>query len=517
MESTARATITAEVMENTLLDARNITKRFPGVVALNDVSLSVVRGQIHSLCGENGAGKSTLIKILCGIYPHGTYEGTILFQGKEFAPANVRDAENLGISTIFQELTLFRKLTVAENLFVGNWPQRNGVVDWKTLQAEAAKVLTEVGLNIDPRIQVEDLGIGHQQLIEISKAIRKKSQLLILDEPTSALSENEIETLFTILLQMKQRGVTCIYISHKLEEILRISDTITVLRDGQCISTRNASELNHAELIYMMVGRELKDIFPRVEQKRDEPVLQIENWTLFKNSTHLRKLVDSVNLTVHRGEILGVAGLMGAGRTELAESLFGLHEGLCSGTMKVEGKRVSFQRPAEAIRAGLTYLPEDRKRHGLVLHMKVSENITLASLKLIFRLLINRKIEEDEAARSIERFRIKTPGQGTIVNNLSGGNQQKVVIGKWLLTKPKVLILDEVTRGVDVGAKYEIYKIINELVEKGVAVVMISSELPELIGICNRIVVMHEGRLRGEFIGDQVTQEQIMACAMSRE
>jgi D-xylose transport system ATP-binding protein len=429
----------------------------------------------------------------------------------------VRDAENLGISTIFQELTLFRKLTVAENLFVGNWPQRIGVVDWKTLQAETGKVLTEVGLNIDPRIQVEDLGIGHQQLIEISKAIRKKSQLLILDEPTSALSENEIETLFTILLQMKQRGVTCIYISHKLEEILRISDTITVLRDGQCISTRNASELNHAELIYMMVGRELKDIFPRVEQKRDEPVLQIENWTLFQNSTHLRKLVDSVNLTVHRGEILGVAGLMGAGRTELAESLFGLHEGLCSGTMKVEGKRVSFHRPAEAIRAGLTYLPEDRKRHGLVLHMKVSENITLASLKLIFRLLINRKIEEDEAARSIERFRIRTPGQGTIVNNLSGGNQQKVVIGKWLLTKPKVLILDEVTRGVDVGAKYELYKIINELVQKGVAVVMISSELPELIGICNRIVVMHEGRLKGEFVGDQVSQEQIMACAMSRE
>ena len=504
-------------MDNNLLEVNNITKSFPGVVALKDVTLTVAKGEIHSLCGENGAGKSTLIKILSGIYPHGSYKGNIVFQGKEFAPAGVRDAEILGISTIFQELTLFRKLTVAENLFVGNWPQRNGIVNWKTLEAETKRVLGEVGLDIDPRMPVENLGIGHQQLIEISKAIRKKSQLLILDEPTSALSENEIETLFAILLQMKQKGVTCIYISHKLEEILEISDTITVLRDGQCIATKKASSLTHAELIYMMVGRELKDIFPRVKQSREEPVLQIENWTLFQNATRLRKLVDNVNLSIHRGEILGVAGLMGAGRTELAESLFGLHDGLCTGVMKMEGKPVSFRRPSEAIRGGLTYLPEDRKRHGLVLHMNVPANITLASLKLIFRLLINGKIEDDHASRSVERLRIKTPGLRTVVNNLSGGNQQKVVIGKWLLTKPKVLILDEVTRGVDVGAKYEIYKIINELVQQGVAVVMISSELPELIGICNRIIVMHEGRLKGEFVGDRVSQEQIMACAMSRD
>ena len=504
-------------MDGSYLEARNITKRFPGVVALNDVSLSVTRGEIHSLCGENGAGKSTLIKILSGIYPHGTYEGTMLFQGKPFAVANVRDAEMLGISTIFQELTLFRKLSVAENLFIGNWPRSRGAVDWKEMQAETRRLLSEVGLDIDPRMSVENLGIGHQQLIEILKAIRKKSQLLILDEPTSALSEKEIDTLFAILQQMKQRGVTCIYISHKLDELLRISDSITVLRDGQCIGTNKASTLSQTALIYMMVGRQLKDIFPRVEQSREQPILQIENWTVFQNSARQRKLVDNACLTVYRGEILGIAGLMGAGRTELASSIFGLYEGLCSGVVKMDGRPVSFRRPAEAIRAGLAYLPEDRKRHGLVLQMNVPQNITLASLKLIFKHLVNRKREEDSASRSIERFRIKTPGLKTIVSNLSGGNQQKVVIGKWLLTKPKVLILDEVTRGVDVGAKYEIYKIINELVKQGVAVVMISSELPELIGICNRIVVMHEGKMKGELSGEDMTQEKIMACAMSRD
>ena len=502
-------------MSEVLLEVRNITKRFPGVVALDDVSLSIRRGEIHGLCGENGAGKSTLIKILSGIYPQGTYEGSLRFEGQEFTPRRVVDSERTGISTIFQELSLFPKLTVGENLFIGDWPRKNGIVDHALIAQEARRLLAEVGLAVPPDTVVENLGIGHQQLVEIAKAVRRKAKLLILDEPTSALSEMETEKLLRMLAEMKAKGLTCIYISHKLEEVRRIADTISVLRDGRFIESRPAPEFSIQDLICAMVGREMKNVYPRVDQVRKDLVLKVHDWSVKKSRHNPAKLVDRVSFDVYAGEILGLAGLMGSGRTELAESLFGLHPDLCSGSMELKGTPVSFRNPAEAIQAGFAYLPEDRKRHGVVLNMGIAENVTLASLKALYGSILNQGAEEEAANRSIVSLKIKAGGHRAAVSSLSGGNQQKVVIGKWLLTKPSVLVLDEVTRGVDVGAKFEIYKIINELVSQGLAVVLISSELPELIGLCGRILVMHEGRLKGEFSKAGVSQEEIMAAAMA--
>ena len=502
-------------MGECILELKNISKDFPGVKALKEVSFSVRWGEVHSICGENGAGKSTLIKILSGIYPTGSYEGTVLFDGKSFNVRDVKEAGRLGVSTIFQELTLFKKLTIQENLFVGDWPRKSGIVDWRKVREDTKLMLDEVGLEVDPSTIVEDLGIGQQQLVEIAKALRKDTKLLILDEPTSALSESEVGILMKIIRGLRARGVTCIYISHKLDEVFSISDTITVLRDGQFITSVEASKINRDDLIMKMVGRELKNIFPRVEQKRGDLIVEVKNWNVYHNKLKRRKIIDNINLSIFSGEILGVAGLMGSGRTEFASSIFGLYEGKTDGELFLDGKATTIRNPNEAIRHGIAYLPEDRKRHGLVLNMGIASNITLASLGKLYNLVINRKVEAGCASESIDKLQIKAPSFNTVVNNLSGGNQQKVVIGKWLTTNPRVLFLDEVTRGVDVGAKHEIYRIINDLVKSGIAIVMISSELPELIGICNRIIVIHEGKLKGEFVGSEATQEQLMTCAMS--
>ncbi len=501
-------------MSKYLLEVKKITKSFPGVVALKSVSMQVRAGEIHAICGENGAGKSTLIKILSGIYPYGEYEGEMKFEGEPITFSNVREVEDKGISTIFQELSLVKSLSVAENLFIGNWPNKRGLVDWNQIYDTTKKLLEDIGLKINPRDKVESLGIGQQQLVEIAKAISKESKLIIFDEPTSALCDNEIDILFDIIKQLQVKGIACIYISHKLDEVFRIADNITVLRDGEYICTKPVKELDHQKLIYYMVGRELANSFPRESQEQQELLLKIENWSLFYDKSRQQKIVKDVNLEVYKGEILGIAGLMGAGRTELASSLFGIFPGMTQGTMYVGGEIVQFRHPQDAISKGLAYLSEDRKRYGLVLGMKVSENITLANLKKLFGSIIKYDKEKEKALSYIKKMKIKTPSEQQLVKNLSGGNQQKVVISKWLETNPKILIVDEVTRGIDVGAKFEFYKILNELMKEGLAIVMISSELPELLGICNRIVVMHEGRITGNFKHTEATQEKIMACAM---
>lgn len=502
-------------MESSLLEVRQITKKFPGVVALREVSLTVLPGEVHAICGENGAGKSTLIKVMSGIYPFGDYEGELYFDGNVAKFMGVKDSEQAGISTIFQELSLVKGMSIAENLFLGNWPNKNGIIYWKELFNRTRDLLMEVGLlGINPRDKVESLGIGQQQLVEIAKALAIKAKLIILDEPTSALCGNEIDILLSIIKKLRKEGIACIYISHKLDEVFRIADKITVLRDGKYICTNKAENFTKEQLIMHMVGRELAHALPRVTQSKDELIMQIKNWSLYKDRSRTSKIVKNVNLDIYRGEILGIAGLMGAGRTELASSIFGVFPHLSEGELFLKGLPVKIRHPRDAVDKGLVYLSEDRKRYGLILDMKVSENITLASLKEMFGMIIDKTKEKNKALDYIKSMRIKTPSVRQLVKNLSGGNQQKVVISKWLETKPKLLIVDEVTRGIDVGAKHEFYEILNDLVKQGVAVVMISSELPELLGICNRIVVMHEGTLTGEFSYQEATQEKIMACAM---
>jgi len=504
-------------MEKTILEIKNITKQFPGVTALSNVSFDIKAGEIHALCGENGAGKSTLIKIISGIHPYGTYEGEIVFDGQLMNFGHVKDVENAGVATIYQELSLVKEMSVAENLFLGNWPSKKGLVDWSRIYRATTVLLERVGLSgVNPRSSVGSLGIGQQQLVEIAKALSVESKLIILDEPTSALCDAEIEILFSIIRKLKNEGIACIYISHKLSEIFELSDRVTILRDGQYINTYPSSQLSEEKLILDMVGRELAHSIPRVQQRQDELVMEVRNWTLYSDSFRTKRVVDNVDLDIYKGEILGIAGLMGAGRTELASSLFGIYPSLTEGEIRINGQAVQITDPKIALNNGFAYLSEDRKRFGLVLDMPITENITLASLKELFGTFIDKSVEKEKALNYIDMLKIKTPTERQQLKNLSGGNQQKVVISKWLETKPKILIVDEVTRGIDVGAKHEFYQILNDLVTAGVAVVMISSELPELLGLCNRILVMGEGKITGIFDYKEATQEKILSCAMVR-
>jgi len=497
-----------------ILEMRKVTKTFPGVKALEEVTFSVKRGDIHALIGENGAGKSTLMKILSGVYPHGTYGGDIVLDGQVQKFANLRESEHAGIAIIFQELALVKQMTIAENIFLGTELQKaRGVIDWNRTFHETARALREVGLKLNPAARVIDLGVGSQQLVEIAKALSKNARLLILDEPTAALTESEADNLLNILAALKQKGVTCIYISHRLREITRIADRITVLRDGKTILTADKPEMPEERMVSTMVGRELTNMFPRRPRQAGETVLEVEGWTV-KNPITGDLAVRDVSFQVRKGEILGIAGLMGAGRTELITSIFGAWGDPQAGDMRLEGKRVFFQGAREAIKAGLALVSEDRKRYGLVLGMDVKENSTLASLKQIARFwVINKNEEIKRSDRYVKELRTKTPSLEQKVGNLSGGNQQKVVLAKWLLTKPKVLFLDEPTRGIDVGAKVEIYNIMNDLVEQGVCVVMVSSELPEVLGMSDRILVMHEGRLTGGFSRREASEERVMRYA----
>lgn len=497
------------------LEMSGITKRFPGVVALNDVNFTAHAGEVHALCGENGAGKSTLMKVLSGLYPSGTFEGTIRIFGEEKHFHGIKDAEKAGIAIIYQELALVKGLTIGENLFLGQEPARYGVIDWERVYHESSRWLADVGLSdVSPEQIVGNLGIGKQQLVEIAKALSKNAKILILDEPTAALTEQEVEILLGFLREFKKRGVACIYISHKLNEVFEIADKVTVLRDGRTIGTYPISEVTEDQVISLMVGRELKERYPRKEATPGDVVLRVRDYSVMNPEIPGKKVIDNVSFEVRKGEILGIAGLMGAGRTELAMSLFGAYAGASQGTVEVEGVPVQIRRPEDAIKLGIAYVSEDRKKYGLVLGMDVKSNVTLASLRSLFSLgLLEQNKEIASGEHYIRSLRIKANSVETVVGTLSGGNQQKVVLGKWLLTKPKLLILDEPTRGIDVGAKFEIYNIMNELVREGVAVVMISSELPELLGMSHRVMVISEGRLTGVFDAKQATQETIMRAA----
>lgn len=497
-----------------LLEMKQITKEFPGVKALDGVTFDLSAGEFHSLVGENGAGKSTLMKTLSGVYPFGSYGGDIVVDGQVQQFKTVRDAENAGIAIIFQELSLVKELTVGENIFLGKEPSRFGIINWAELYQKASKLLKDLHLPIDPRTPVGNLGIGQQQLVEIAKALSQKAKILVLDEPTAALTESEVETLFKILTDLKARGVGMIYISHKLDEVFAMSDRITVLRDGKTVGTSNASDLTKDKVISLMVGREVGDIFPKTSHEFGETVLEIKNLNAYDFDNPNKKLVKDVSFSVKKGEVVGIAGLMGAGRSELLMSIFGAWQGKSSGEVFVEGKKVEINSPADAIKNGIGFVTEDRKRFGLILEQTIMDNSTLAGLKqIVGKFLTNRAKETIAAKQVMSSLHVKANSPLTVSGTLSGGNQQKVVLGKWLLTNPKVLFLDEPTRGIDVGAKQEIYAEINKLAKTGLAIVMVSSELPEVLGLSDRILVLHEGKLTGEFTKTEATPEKVMVAA----
>jgi D-xylose transport system ATP-binding protein len=497
-----------------LLEMRAITKTFPGVKALDGVSFDLYAGEIHALVGENGAGKSTLMKVLGGVYPHPQYGGEILLDAQPRQFTGIRDAETAGIAVIFQELSLIKELTIGENIFLGREPRTLGVIRWQELYSRAQKLLDEVHLRLDPRMQIARLGIGQQQLVEIAKALSHEARILVLDEPTAALTDAEVETLFAILNKLRTRGVGMIYISHKLHEVFKISDRITVLRDGRTVGTEPTKALDEAQVIARMVGREVGDIFPTVDHQHGDQVFEVRHMTVEDPNIAGKKLVDDVSFAVRRGEVLGIAGLMGAGRSDLLMGIFGAHAGRVSGEIRIEDKAVRLNSPAEAIQQGIGFVTEDRKRFGLIIDQTVLNNMTLAGLKkLSGRFVTDGDAEAAAGERSMKELRVKAKSLFTIVGTLSGGNQQKVVLAKRLLTNPRVLFLDEPTRGIDVGAKQEIYAQINRLAKTGIAIVLVSSELPEVLGLADRVLVLYEGRLTGEFSRTTATPESVMACA----
>jgi putative multiple sugar transport system ATP-binding protein len=500
-----------------ILEMNHITKEFPGVKALDNVNFKVKRGEIHCLVGENGAGKSTLMKVLSGVWPSGSYTGDIVLNDHTQSFHGIQDSEKAGIAIIYQELALIPELSVYENIFLGHEIKKNGMIDWNETIVQSKKTLDRVRLKVNPETKIKELGVGKQQLVEIAKAFSKNIDLLILDEPTAALNDDDSENLMELLKELKAEGITSIMISHKLREVIAIADTVTVLRDGQTICSLDASkgEITEPALIKNMVGRAINDIFPKREHKNPgEVVFEIKDLNAHDHISG-RDILKNINLKVRTGEVVGVAGLIGAGRTELAYSIFGNPRDFkISGDMYMNGEAVSFKQPGDAIKAGLAYVTEDRKREGLILIQDVKNNISLANLKKLSRHGIVDENEEINIARHYkDALTIKTPSIEQIIGNLSGGNQQKVSVGKWLFTEPKVLILDEPTRGIDVGAKFEIYTIINKLIEQGMSIIMISSELPEVMGMSDRIYVMSEGRITGEMNAADATQDRIMELA----
>ncbi len=496
-----------------LLEMRNITKTFPGVRALDGVTFDLQAGEIHALVGENGAGKSTLMKVLSGVYPASEYDGEIVIDGETKHFSGIRDSEAAGVAIIFQELSLVPEMTVGENIFLGREPRRFGVIQWNELYQKAAALLDRLHLNINPQMPIVELGIGQQQLVEIAKALSQDARILVLDEPTAALTDTEVETLTIILEKLRERGVGMVYISHKLEEVFRISDRITVLRDGRTIDTVNTLETNEAQVIAKMVGREVSQIFPPDTRTPNEVVFEVRGLTVEDSQTH-KKIVNNVSFSVKRGEVLGIAGLMGAGRSELLMGIFGAYRGQVSGEIFVEGKRLKITHPADAIKNGIGFVTEDRKRYGLVLEQTILKNMTLAGLEnLSGRFVTNMDKEISAGNKAMKDLRVKANSVFTIVGTLSGGNQQKVVLAKWLLNNPRVLFLDEPTRGIDIGAKQEIYTQIDALARTGLAIVMVSSELPEVLGLSDRVLVLREGRVTGEFSRAEATPETVMARA----
>ncbi|MEN6418143.1 MAG: multiple monosaccharide ABC transporter ATP-binding protein [Clostridiaceae bacterium] len=507
-------------MSDHILEMNHITKEFPGVKALDDVSLSVLRGEIHAVVGENGAGKSTLMNVLSGIYPYGSYEGDIFYDGKPCHFTKIKDSENCGIVIIHQELALVPYLTIAENMFLGNERGSSLAIDWDETFAKADELLQIVGLQESSHTLIKDIGVGKQQLVEIAKALSKNVKLLILDEPTASLNESDSMKLLDLLKEFKKKGVTSIIISHKLNEIAYVADRITIIRDGAVIETLDMAQgkVDEARIIRGMVGRELTNRFPaREHHVQDEIVLEVDHWSVKHALYADRTVVDDVSFHVKRGEVVGIAGLMGAGRTELAMSIFGKSYGSeITGTLKIHGKKIVLNNEHEAIRHGLAYVTEDRKGNGLILTNPIRVNTTLARLdKVSHRRVIDLDLEHKMALAMKEKLGIKSQGVEQDVGNLSGGNQQKVLLAKWMFAEPDILLLDEPTRGIDVGAKYEIYCIINDLVAQGKSVIMISSEMPEVLGMCDRIYVMSQAKIVGEMDACDATQERIMSSILS--
>ena len=499
---------------NNILEMRNITKVFPGVVALDNVSLAVERGEIHAICGENGAGKSTLMKVLSGVYPHGSYEGDIVYEGEVQSFKTIRDSENKGIVIIHQELALSPHLSIAENIFLNNEIKKRGLIDWNKTAQEAQKLMAKVGLREKPETKIMEIGVGKQQLVEIAKALSKRVKLLILDEPTAALNDEDSEHLLDLLRQLRSQGITCIIISHKLNEIAEIADKTTILRDGKTIETLDMrkGKIDQERIIKGMVGREMDNRYPSHVSKIGEEILRVENWTVHHPDDVNRIVVDNASIKVRRGEIVGLAGIMGAGRTEFARSIFGHSWGRnISGHVFVNGQEVNVKTIPAAMDAGIAYATEDRKRYGLNLIDDIKRNISIASLKkFVKRGLVDDNEEFRIGSQYRDSMNIKAPSVLSIVGKLSGGNQQKVVLSQWINTNPQILILDEPTRGIDVGAKYEIYTIIQRLVDEGKGVIVISSELPELIGICDRIYAISEGVITGEVERKNFSPELLM-------
>lgn len=499
-----------------LLEMQGIGKSFPGVRALDQVNLTVEAGEIHAICGENGAGKSTLMKVLSGVYPVGSYDGEIRFDGAVLENRSIRDSEAKGIIIIHQELALVPLLSIAENVFIGNEIARKGVINWPAAFKKTEELLRKVGLNEAPGTLVGKLGVGKQQLIEIAKALAKDVRLLILDEPTAALQENDSQKLLDLMLELKAQGVTQIIISHKLNEISRVADRITVIRDGSTVSTIDRTEISEDRIIRDMVGRDMAHRYPDRVPNPGEVLLEVEGWNVWHPEQKDRQIIHNAGFHVRKGEIVGIAGLMGTGRTELAMSLFGRSYGRGhQGQVKMRSAVADVSTVEKAIAAGMSYVTEDRKALGLILEEPILTNISLANLAgIAMRGVLDKRREARVAEDYRKALAIRTPGVQQKVLNLSGGNQQKVVLSKWLFTDPQVLILDEPTRGIDVGAKYEIYTIMNDLAAQGRGVVMISSEMPELLGMCDRIYVMNEGRIVGELSRDEATQERIMAMIL---
>jgi D-xylose transport system ATP-binding protein len=499
-----------------ILDFQHITKKFPGVIALDNVSFSINKGEIHGICGENGAGKSTLVKILSGVYPYGTYEGKVIYDGEELqlGSSSIHEAVEKGIAIVYQELTLVPTRTVGENVFLGKEPTEHGVINWNKLYADTRTILAKYQLDVDPQAFVNTLGVGKMQMVEIAKALSEDARVLILDEPTSALSKAEVEKLMQILRGLKAQGITCIYISHRLEEFFEITDRVTVMRDGKTITTQPIKDVTQSELVKYMVGREMKERFPKGNRHPGEVVLEVKDLEAVDPNNPARKVIDGVSFNVRKGEILGIAGLMGSGRTELVLTLFGEYGKVTKGTVKLNGHEIEPHSARQAIDAGLSLVPEDRKKMGLVLMQTILKNITMANLDQFSRFFaIDANSERQAGLQQAKALTIKASSLDVAAETLSGGNQQKVVISKWLMSRPDVLIMDDPTRGIDVGAKFEIYKLMNELAEKGEAVIMISSELEEVLGMSDRVMVMCRGHSTKTLPVAEANQERVMALA----
>jgi len=506
-------------MASNILEMRGITKTFPGVKALSNVNLSVEEGEIHAIVGENGAGKSTLMKVLSGVYASGTYDGKIIYRGQECHFKGIQDSEHLGIVIIHQELALVPMLSITENIFLGNEHAKNGIIDWNANETRTRALLKKVGLDEDPKTLITHIGTGKQQLVEIAKALSKEVELLILDEPTASLSEKDSQALLDLLLEFKRQGITSILISHKLNEINRVADHVTVIRDGQTIETLSRAEISEDRIITSMVGRALEDRFPPRQPKIGDTVFEVKNWSVYHPLHAERHVIKGIDISVKKGEVVGIAGLMGAGRTEFAMSLFGRTYGRnITGEVWLGGTKIDTSTVNRAVQHGIAYVTEDRKTYGLNLIDHIKHNVTFANLKGVSNGGIIDDLKELDVANDYrQKINIRSSGVYQLTGNLSGGNQQKVVLSKWLFANPQLLILDEPTRGIDVGAKYEIYSIIAGLAAEGKAILVMSSEMPELLGITDRIYVMNEGRIVGEMPSADASQEKIMRAIVRGE